>query len=87
MSQKHVSVDWGAAVNIAQTHFFQNIQSPVLHTTLAKIELEFILFHGDSVYLPLQLVNDYLEKELCQVDEVPVLNRLVYACYHCENLI
>ncbi|MCW8928715.1 MAG: LysR family transcriptional regulator [Gammaproteobacteria bacterium] len=86
LNQDYVSIDWGTAVNIAHTQIFQDIRSPVLYTTLAKIALEFILYNGGSAYLPLQLVDHLLEKELYHIESAPVINRPIYACYHKENL-
>ena len=81
----YVLVDWGTSFDINHAHFFQDTLPPVLHTTLARIALEFILFHGGSAYLPLRLVQPYFEKELFQVKDSPVFNRPIYACYHSEN--
>jgi LysR family transcriptional regulator, flagellar master operon regulator len=86
LSDNYVSVDWGTAVNITHAQFFQDAPSPVLHTTLARIALEFILYHGGSAYLPLHLVHHLLDKQLYQIEESPVINRSIYACYHKENL-
>ena len=64
MNQNYVSVDWGTSFNVTHAQFFQNINSPVLHTSLAKIALDFILFHGGSAYLPLRLVKSLLGTKL-----------------------
>lgn len=86
LNKAYVSVDWGTAFNITHAQFFQDTYSPVLHTTLAKIALEFILYHGGSAYLPLRLVEHLLDKQLFQIEEAPVINRQIYACYHSCNL-
>lgn len=86
LNHSYVSVDWGTAFNITHAQFFQDIQPPVLHTTLAKIALEFILYHGGSAYLPLRLVETLLDKQLYYLEEAPVINRPVFACYHRENV-
>lgn len=86
LNQAYVSVDWGTAFNMTHAQFFQEVQPPVLHTTLAKIALEFILYHGGSAYLPLGLVQNLLNKRLYHIEEAPVINRPVYACYHNDNL-
>ena len=86
LSQNYVSVDWGTAVNITHAQFFQNIQSPVLHTTLAKIALDFILSNGGSAYLPLHLVSELINNQIFQIEEAPVISRSIFACYHNENI-
>jgi DNA-binding transcriptional LysR family regulator len=85
LNQGYVSVDWGTAFEINFAQFFKGTALPVLHTTLARVALEFILFHGGSAYLPLRIVNQYLNKELFQVEDAPVFNRPIFACYHKEN--
>lgn len=86
LNHSYVSVDWGTAFDITHAQFFQNLNPPVLHTTLAKIALEFILQQGGSAYLPLQLVEPYLNTQLHQIEPAPVINRPIYACYHSDNL-
>lgn len=86
LSQGYVSVDWGTSVNISHARYFQDIQSPVLHTTSAKIALEFILNNGGSAYLPMHSVKTLLDKSLYYIEEAPVINRVIYACYHKDNL-
>lgn len=86
LSQNYVSVDWGTVVNITHAQFFQDTQPPVLHTTLAKIALDFILYHGGSAYLPLHFVDHLLDKNLFHIEEAPVINRSIYACYHGDNI-
>lgn len=86
LSQDYVSVDWGTSVNITHAQVFQDTQSPVLHTTSAKIALDFILYHGGSAYLPLHLISDFLDKKLFHINQAPVINRAIFACYNSENL-
>jgi LysR family transcriptional regulator, flagellar master operon regulator len=86
LKHAYVSVDWGTAFKMTHAQFFQDSHSPVLHTTLAKIALEFILYHGGSAYLPLRLVNHLLGQQLYQIEEAPVISRPIYACYHSSNL-
>lgn len=85
LNRGYVLVDWGTSFDINHAHFFQDTLPPVLHTTLARIALEFILSHGGSAYLPLRLVQPYLEKDLFRVNDSPTFNRPIFACYHCEN--
>ena len=81
-----VSVDWGTSCNLTFAQLFPETSSAVLHTTQARIALEFILFHGGSAYLPLRLVNTYLtEGKLFHLTSAPVIQRPVHAVYHKEN--
>jgi DNA-binding transcriptional LysR family regulator len=85
LNEAYVSVDWGTAFEISFTHFFPETSPPILHTTLAKIALEFILEHGGSAYLPLRLVEPYLGEQLVQIEEAPAIKRPVFCCYHRDN--
>lgn len=85
INKNYVSVDWGTAFEINYTQVFQDVSPPALHTTLARIALEFILDHGGSAYLPHRMVSHLLKKHLYLVEEAPVFNRPIYACYHSEN--
>ena len=85
VNMSHVSVDWGTAFNINYSQFYKDVNPPVLYTTLARIALGFILFHGGSAYLPLRMINKYLNTSLFRVEEAPVFNRPIFACYHKEN--
>lgn len=85
LNQGYVLVDWGTSFDINHALIFQDSLPPVLHTTLARIALEFILSHGGSTYLPLRLAQPYLGKSLFQVNDAPVFNRPIFACYHSEN--
>lgn len=86
INQGYVLVDWGASFHITHAKYFMPTQPPVLHTTLANIALEFILHHGGSAYLPLRLIKHHLQTRLYRVENAPVINRLIFACYHSENL-
>lgn len=85
VNKNYVSVDWGTAFEINYSQFFKDVSPPVLHTTLARIALEFILDHGGSAYLPLRMVSHLLEEYLFQIKDAPVFNRPIFACYHQEN--
>lgn len=81
----YVSVDWGTAFEINYTQVYQEVSPPVLHTTLARIALDFILEHGGSAYLPHRMIQHLINKHLYLIEEAPVFNRPIYACYHSEN--
>jgi len=85
VNSQYVSVDWGTAFEMNYSQFYKNTSPPILHTSLAKIALGFILDHGGSAYLPLRMVGDLLGEQLFQVDLAPVFSRPIYACYHSEN--
>jgi DNA-binding transcriptional LysR family regulator len=82
--QKYVAIDWGTSFNIAFAKEFGN--TPViLHTSLARIALEFLLRHNGCAYLPRQMVDEYLEETLYIVEDAPIMNRTIFACYHYES--
>ena len=85
VNASHVNVDWGSAFENNYTQYYQPSSPPVLHTTLARIALEFILYHGGSAYLPLKMVEHLLNSKLYRVESAPVFRRPIYACYHKEN--
>lgn len=82
---KFVAVDWGISYNLALANFFPEMNSPVLHTSLARTALEFILSCGGSAYLPYQLIDSKLEQSIFLVPEAPVFQRPIYASYHMNN--
>ncbi|GLQ31742.1 LysR family transcriptional regulator [Litoribrevibacter albus] len=86
MSKNYVSVDWGLNFQMSIAQLFPDAALPVLHTTLSRIALDFILKFGGSAYLPYRLVEPHIEKELFQVEEAPVITRQIYACYHKDNI-
>ncbi|MBF0266251.1 MAG: LysR family transcriptional regulator [Gammaproteobacteria bacterium] len=86
INKNYVSVDWGTSFNVTHAQFFKNINAPVLHTSQAKIALDFILYHGGSAYLPYRLVKKLLGNQLHHIEQAPVINRPMYACYHNSNI-
>lgn len=85
INHQFISVDWGITYSLALVKFFPDMASPVLHTTLSRTALEFILSCGGSAYLPLQLIRHKLNNALFLVNEAPVFQRPVYASYHVNN--
>jgi DNA-binding transcriptional LysR family regulator len=86
LDSSFIAVDWGQAF---QTHFsqlFPDASTPTLHTSLAKIGLDFILQYGGSAYLPYHMVESNLDQNLFQVSDAPVISRQIYACHHKDNL-
>jgi DNA-binding transcriptional LysR family regulator len=87
INNNYVFIDWGTAFKITHAQLFQDANAPVLHTTLAKIALDFILQNGGSAYLPSRMVKRHIEiGELYHIDSAPTITRPIYACYHHENI-
>ena len=85
INKNYVSVDWGTAFDINFNQSFPDYLSPVLHTSHARIALEFILIHGGSAYLPKAMVEGYLKESLYVIKSAPVFNRPIHASQHSEN--
>lgn len=85
MSHGYISVDWGLSFHMSYAQYFPDASPPVLHTTLARIALEFIFKNGGSAYLPYRMVAEYMDDTLFQVEDAPVISRQIYATYHREN--
>lgn len=85
INKNYVSVDWGTAFDINFNQSFPDYLSPVLHTSHARIALEFILTHHGSAYLPKAMVEEHLQKSLHLIDSAPIYNRPIYASQHSEN--
>jgi DNA-binding transcriptional LysR family regulator len=86
MSSGYVAVDWGLSFQMSYAQLFPDASLPVLHTTLSRIALDFILTFGGSAYLPYRMVENDIGTKLYQVDEAPVITRQIYACHHKDNL-
>ncbi len=82
----YIDVDWGVSFNISFAKHYGNIPV-VMHTSLARIALESILTYSGSAYLPIQMVEPYLGKELNIEPLAPVFTRTVYACYHRGSMV
>jgi LysR family transcriptional regulator, flagellar master operon regulator len=80
--QAYIKVDWGTAFNILHAQEFSLLPVPVLHTTSARIALEFLLNNGGSAFLPTALINKALaSKTLHKVAGVQGIKRTLYAAY------
>ncbi|MDX1452241.1 MAG: LysR family transcriptional regulator [Oleiphilaceae bacterium] len=86
MQQGYVAVDWGLSFQLNLAQCYADLPPPVLHTTLARIALEFIIQFGGSAYLPYRMVQAQLGDTLHQVKDAPVISRPIFACYHRESL-
>ncbi|GAM63008.1 transcriptional regulator [Vibrio ishigakensis] len=69
LSQGYVYVDWGTA--FASEHGLRHPQksAPYLRTSTGKIALDFILEKGGSAYLPLSLVEPFINSGQLQIVE------------------
>ncbi len=85
INHNFVSIDWGTAFDINFGQTFPEYLPPVLHTSHAKIALEFILTHGGSAYLPKAMLTEHLGDSLFEIKQAPTFNRPIYASQHSEN--
>ncbi|MBB1428084.1 HTH-type transcriptional regulator HdfR [Shewanella sp. SG44-2] len=82
----YIKVDWGTAFNITHAQDFTMLPLPVLHTSSARIALDFILNNGGCAFLPEALIKPYLYNgSLYVVDDAKCIDRHVYAAYWAEN--
>ena len=86
LAHHYVAVDWGLSFQLSVAQHFADAPPPVLHTSLARIALEFISQFGGSAYLPSRLLEGPLNETLFQVSDAPVIVRQVYACFHKESM-
>ncbi len=85
VQQHYVAVDWGLSFQLNFTQYFNDAAPPVLHTSLARIALDYIARFGGSAYLPYRMVEHLLDAQLYQVKDAPVISRQIYACHHRES--
>ncbi|MBB1362195.1 HTH-type transcriptional regulator HdfR [Shewanella sp. SR44-4] len=82
----YIKVDWGTAFNITHAQDFTMLPLPVLHTSSARMALDFILNNGGCAFLPEALIQPYLDNgTLYVVDDAKCIHRHVYAAYWAEN--
>ncbi|GGQ34725.1 HTH-type transcriptional regulator HdfR [Shewanella litoralis] len=82
----YIKVDWGTAFNITHAQDYTMLPLPVLHTSSARMALDFILNNGGCAFLPEVLVKPYLtNKTLFIVEGANSITRNVYAAYWAEN--
>ena len=79
MQSGYVAVDWGLSFQMSYTQLFPNASLPVLHTTLSRIALDFLLCFGGSAYLPYRMVEQHIDVDFFQVADAPVISRQIYA--------
>jgi len=76
-----VHVDWGTSFNIKFAHHFGNLPA-ILHTSIARLALNFIKHQDACAYLPRKMVEQHMPDTLVLVDDAPVLSRSIFASYH-----
>jgi DNA-binding transcriptional LysR family regulator len=82
----YIKVDWGTAFNITHAQDFTVLPLPVLHTSSARMGLDFMLNNGGCAFLPEALIQAYLDNNtLYRVDDAKCIYRNVYAAYWDEN--
>ncbi|MGR6502046.1 HTH-type transcriptional regulator HdfR [Shewanella sp. Koi 1] len=83
---QYVKVDWGTAFNILHAQEYAALPVPTLHTSSARIALDFILNNGGCAFLPEHLVQPLLNRgELHLVAGASPISRSVYVAYWAEN--
>ncbi|CAM4166228.1 LysR family transcriptional regulator [Shewanella aquimarina] len=86
LSEKYVYVDWGTrfASEHAERHY--RMPPPYLRTSTGRIALDFILDKAGSAYLPLSIVEPFLQSgQLYRVDGVEPWNRPIYLSYRKDS--
>ncbi|MCG9720767.1 LysR family transcriptional regulator [Shewanella sp. Isolate7] len=86
LSEKYVYVDWGTrfASEHAERHY--RMPPPYLRTSTGRIALDFILDKAGSAYLPLSIVEPFLQSgQLYRVEGVEPWNRPIYLSYRKDS--
>ncbi|QYJ81564.1 MULTISPECIES: LysR family transcriptional regulator [Shewanella] len=86
LSDKYVYVDWGTrfASEHAERHY--RMPPPYLRTSTGRIALDFILDKAGAAYLPLSIVEPFLQsKQLYRVEGVEPWNRPIYLSYRKDS--
>lgn len=86
LSDKYVYVDWGTrfASEHAERHY--RMPPPYLRTSTGRIALDFILDKAGAAYLPLSIVEPFLQSnQLYLVEGVEPWNRPIYLSYRKDS--
>ena len=79
---KYVYVDWGTRFSSEHAERHPKVPAPYLRTSTARIALDFILEKGGSAYLPVSLVEPFIESgQLYKVKGVEDWYRPIYLSY------
>lgn len=78
----YVFVDWGTEFNMQHARLLKAPIAPMLHTGQSQIALEFILSHGGAAFLPLRLIETYVnDGQLHPVANTPTARRDIYLVF------
>lgn len=82
----YIKVDWGTAFNIAHAQIFTMLPVPTLHTSSARMALDFLLNNGGSAFLPYSFIEPYLaSKQVFIVEQAATIERSVYGAFWTGN--
>ncbi|WP_434925910.1 LysR family transcriptional regulator [Shewanella sp. HL-SH2] len=82
----YIKVDWGTAFNIAHAQTFTMLPVPALHTSSARMALDFLLNNGGSAFLPYSFIEPYLaSKQVFLVEQATTIERSVYGAFWTGN--
>ncbi len=81
LNNQYIYVDWGKKFKLWHVETFGDINPPVLETCLADIALEFILKNNGSAFIPYELINEQIQKQIKIVDDIR-FNQYVYVVYN-----
>lgn len=81
----YVMVDWGSSFYAQHAQEVKTQQTPLLQTNTGRIALDCMLENDGAAYMPLSLVQPYINKELYLIEDAPVLTRKVFASFHAAS--
>jgi LysR family transcriptional regulator, flagellar master operon regulator len=82
VAEDYLMVDWGLTYGLEHRRLFPDAPEPKIRLSQAKMALEHLLAIGGSAYLPVRMVNNYLEDQrLHLVKHAPVIRRHAYAVF------
>jgi DNA-binding transcriptional LysR family regulator len=82
----YIKVDWGTAFNITHAQDYTMLPLPILHTSSARMALDFVLNNGGCAFLPEVLIKPYLANStLFVVEDARCITRNVYGAYWVDN--
>lgn len=86
LAERYVYVDWGTAFAAEHAERHPQKYAPYLRTSTGRIALDFILEKGGSAYLPVTVVEPFLNSgKLRRVDNSMELNRPLYLSYRKQS--
>lgn len=86
LGSNYLFVDWGPGFFVEHAAAFAGMPTPLLQTGSGRLALDLLLADGGAVYLPLPVVEPYLEQgRLYRVPDAPVFERAVHLAYRRES--